>query len=442
LFYFETVLRFFYNRYDYLFTMSELSKTDLALLQQLKKKIEQLSGIQSNTDLNQKDFDFLLYYIQEKTGQPLSLTTLKRIWRDEYQRLPHLSTLNMLAQLAFNKDWHTLKKEFLETQSSKVDQTGDLDSVQHSSPGLRLHQRLSIKVISLVIGTGLLILIIATSGYNIAGYQKKDFGNIPFSASPTSDLRIPNSVVFTYDVSGINAEHFYIQQSWDPAKKVEISSESKNQTDIYYEPGYHYAKLLVNDQVAKEIPVHVKYENWYIRFRYPDSRLVKVNDADLNKTGPLGLNDDFIAHRFHPLNDQFQLGYMLSKDFGLRADEFDISALIKFDSAYAPVCPMVNVLIKGDRDYAWITVGNTGCESNLGLKVGDTHVSGKTNDLSLLGLDAFSWQQIRVKMSKGRMTLFINNKIVRQELYSNQLGDLKEVDFFFNGIGGIDEIKM
>jgi hypothetical protein len=420
--------------------MSEISKTDQLLLRQLKKRIEQLSGVQANAALSQKDFEFLLYYIQEKAGQPLSLTTLKRIWRDEYQRLPHLSTLNMLGQLAYSKDWHTLKKEFLEGQTVTTDVKHEQESV--SAPAaFRLRHWLSIGTVSVVVAAGLLILIIATSGYNSSGNNQKDLTGVSFSASPTTDLRIPNSVVFTYDVSAIEAEHFYIQQSWDPAKKVEISRDNKNQTDIYYEPGYHYAKLLVNEQVVKEIPVHIKYNDWYVRFRYPDSRLVKVNAADLNNTG-LGLNAEYVRDRFQPLNDKFQLGYMLSKDFGVRADEFEIAALVKFDSAYAPVCPMINLLIKGSQDYAWITVGNAGCESNLGLKVGDTHVDGKTNDLSLMGLDAFSWQKIHVKISDGKFRLFINDQIVREDAYSNLLGDLKEIDFFFNGIGSMDEIRL
>jgi hypothetical protein len=420
--------------------MTELNKTDQLLLKQLKKKIEQLSGVHANAALSQKDFEFLLYYIQEKARQPLSLTTLKRIWRDEYQRLPHLSTLNMLGQLAYSKDWHMLKKEFLEEQTIPTDGQRVPESVS-ASAGFRLRHWLSIGTVSVVVAAGLLILITATSGYNSSGNNQNDLASISFSASPTTDLRIPNSVVFTYDVSSIKAEHFYIQQSWDPAKKVEISPDNENQTDIYYEPGYHYAKLMVNDQVAKEIPVHIKYNNWYVRFRYPDSRLVKVNEADLNNTG-LGLSADYVKDRFSPLNEKFQLGYMLSKDFGVRADEFEIAALVKFDSAYAPVCPMINLLIKGSHDYAWITVGNKGCESNLSLKVGDTHVDGKTNDLSLMGLDAFSWQKIEVKISNGKFRLFINDKIVREDGYSNLLGDLKEIDFFFNGIGSLDEIRL
>ena len=98
--------------------MNELNEIDKALLESIKTKTEHLAGLSGNADLSQKDFDFLQYYIQEKTGEALSLTTLKRIWRKEYQRLPHLSTLNMLSKIAYDVDWHTAKKQWLEEQTT------------------------------------------------------------------------------------------------------------------------------------------------------------------------------------------------------------------------------------------------------------------------------------------------------------------------------------
>ena len=222
---------------------------------------------------------------------------------------------------------------------------------------------------------------------------------------------------------------------------VEVSPNNKKQTDIYYEPGYHYAKLLAGKKVLKEIPVHIKYNDWYVRFRYPNSELVQVKEADLHTTGHLGVTNDYLQ-RFKPLATKFQMGYMLSKDFNFHADEFQVEATVKFDSSYAPACPMVNLLIKGNKDYAWITLGNKGCESNLSVRVSDTSVNGKTNDLSKLGIDAFSWQKLHVKLSNGTFTLSINNNVVQESTYKKSLGELKEIDFFFNGVGSIAGVRI
>ncbi|MEI9809516.1 MAG: hypothetical protein WDO16_17520 [Bacteroidota bacterium] len=40
------------------------------------------------------------------------------------------------------------------------------------------------------------------------------------------------------------ADSFFIQQSWDKNRRVKIDKHSHTLTDIYYEPGYHIAKLI------------------------------------------------------------------------------------------------------------------------------------------------------------------------------------------------------
>lgn len=410
--------------------MNELNEIDKALLESIKTRTEHLAGLSGSVDLSQKDFDFLQYYIQEKTGEALSLTTLKRIWRSEYQRLPHLSTLNMLSQIAYNVDWHTAKKQWVEEQT-----TNTAPIVRGAQKSQKMFNTWQWKMLVSV------LVLVALVAYYFRVNTSADTANIQFSAQTTNGQAIPNSVVFSYDVNSFSADRYYIQQSWDPAKVVEIFPNNKKQTDIYYEPGYHYAKLIGDERVLKEIPVHIKYNDWYVRFRYPNSELVQVKETDLHTTGYLGVTHNYLQH-FKPLDTKFQMGYMLSKDFNFQADEFQLEAAIKFDSSYAPSCPMVNLLIKGNKDYAWITLGNKGCESNLGVRVSDTSVNGKTNDLSKLGIEAFSWQKLHVKLSDGTFTLSINNHVVQQRAYTKSLGDLKEIDLFFNGIGSIADVRI
>lgn len=416
--------------------MNDLSEVDRALLQKLRQQIQQKAGLTDRSALTQKDFDFLLYYVQDKTGQALSLTTLKRIWRDEYQRLPHLSTLNMLARIAGDQDWYTAKKAFVEAQAANPapQQAPAADAVSSG--------RSTILQVAVSAGTVLTMLAGVLMYLTVHTTTPQAAVPVAFSAHPTTDLGIPNSVVFSYDVTGIHADHFYIQQSWDPSRRVEISPTNTRQTDIYYEPGYHYAKLIGNNEVLREIPVHIRYNNWFVRFRFPDGALLRVEPAGLDTAGHLGLKPGHLQQLSRPLDGTFQLGYMLSKDFNLSADAFDLEVAVKFDRPHTPACPLVNILIKGNGDYAWITLGNKGCESNLGLKVGDKNISGKTNDLSAMGMDAFAWQNLKVNIKNNTLKLFVNNKLAYKTSYVKKLGELKEIDLFFNGIGSIDDIRI
>src|SRR5689334_1523204 len=201
--------------------MNDLSEVDRALLQKLRQQIQQKAGLTDRSALTQKDFDFLLYYVQDKTGQALSLTTLKRIWRDEYQRLPHLSTLNMLAQIAGEQDWYTAKKAFVETQA--------VAHASHQAPAVHAPSpasagRATILQVAVSAGTVLTMLGGVLMYLTVHTTTPEAATSVVFSAQPTTDLSIPNSVVFSYDVKGIQADHFYIQQSWDPSRRVEISA--------------------------------------------------------------------------------------------------------------------------------------------------------------------------------------------------------------------------
>ena len=413
--------------------MNELSEIDKALLQSIKNEIEKRAGLPATESLSQKDYDFLQYFIEEFTGETLGRTTIKRIWKNDFQRLPHLSTLDILSKLAFNKDWHTAKKQFVESKAFENQAFSEITKSRkpfHDKPGIRM---------KILAALGVLILAGAAL-YYLPSLAPIDASGVSFSAVPTVDLSIPNSVVFSYDVKSYRAKHFYIQQSWDPARKVEISAANTKQTDIYYEPGYHYAKLMADDEVLKEIPVHIRYDDWFVRVRYPDSKLIKVDDENLETTGYLGLKRNY-AERLEE-DEVFQLGYMLSRDFNLPADDLHLKASIRFDSVNVDPCPTMNLLIKGTDGYAWITMGTRGCESNFGLVFSDVYISGKSNDLTTMAMDAFLWQEVGVKASNGKYQLLINNKVAQEGSYSKKLGELKEVDFFFNGIGSIDEIRI
>ena len=57
-------------------------------------------------------------------------------------------------------------------------------------------------------------------------------------------------------------------------------------------------------------------------------------------------------------------------------------------------------------------------------------------------MEAFTWQYVEVKMNNANFQLIINKVIAHEGQYSKNLGELKEIDFFFNGIGSIDEIRI
>src|SRR5215510_9527521 len=59
--------------------------------------------------LRQRDLEYLADTIEEKSGVKLSLSTLKRVWKKDYDQTPHPSTLQALVSVLGYKDWQEFK---------------------------------------------------------------------------------------------------------------------------------------------------------------------------------------------------------------------------------------------------------------------------------------------------------------------------------------------
>src|SRR5690606_29224337 len=121
-------------------------------------------------------------------------------------------------------------------------------------------RRMLLPVTILVLATSLVIfLFIGFSG------QAEDhhYERATFAARKTTDHDLPNTVVFSYNVDDVKADSFFIQQSWDTGRRVRIYPGQYTLTDIYYEPGYHLAKLMANDSVIRTVDVSIPTDRWF-----------------------------------------------------------------------------------------------------------------------------------------------------------------------------------
>src|SRR5688572_24940197 len=75
-----------------------------------KKQIEQKFSFGNGGNHTQRDLEALSACIEEKSGVMISLSTLKRLWKDDYKQSPQLATLNALAVTLDHKDWYDFKK--------------------------------------------------------------------------------------------------------------------------------------------------------------------------------------------------------------------------------------------------------------------------------------------------------------------------------------------
>jgi hypothetical protein len=87
-------------------------------------------------------------------------------------------------------------------------------------------------------------------------------GPIEFTGNKTVSQGVPNTVIFNYDLSHVEADSFFFQQSWNNMEKVRIDPKGHSYSNIYYYPGFHKAKLIANDSILKRFRVHITTDGW------------------------------------------------------------------------------------------------------------------------------------------------------------------------------------
>jgi hypothetical protein len=118
-----------------------------------------------------------------------------------------------------------------------------------------------VKKRNIIIGVFLLItIVICFSLLNISA-RRLDLQAVTFSSKPVT-LGLPNTVIFKYDASHSNADSVFIQQSWDPKKRIKVDPQLHEFTSTYYLPGYYRAKLILNDSIIREHDVKIETDGW------------------------------------------------------------------------------------------------------------------------------------------------------------------------------------
>src|SRR5688572_22472792 len=226
--------------------------------------------------LKQREIEYLSNLIEEKSRVKLSISTLKRLWRTDLQQLPHPATLDALVSILDFKDWQDFKKQHATTLPPQVIQ----------SEQLRNNKRIRPWPVFVFLGA----MVLVVGFFLLQGFNKKDkvivTKEVLFTADKTVTSGVPNTVMFNYDLSGVKADSFFIQQSWNPRDRVSIDPAKNYYSAIYYTPGFHFARIMANDSILKFRNVHIKTDGWLPivkydirdhKYMYPDEKAITDN---------------------------------------------------------------------------------------------------------------------------------------------------------------------
>jgi hypothetical protein len=266
-----------------------------------------------------------------------------------------------------------------------------------------------------------------------------------FSVKKVTTNDIPNTVVFSYNVDDIEADSFFIQQSWDKKRRVRIYKKQHTLTDIYYEPGYHTAKLIANEVVIKTLGVGIPTKDWFFyakrRFPYGIPNYIHPNRPIQN--GELGLQKSDLGQ--NGLNVGVENNYVYTyfpSKWPVHSDNCIFKTRVRVEELKKNLCPYLMLEVFCQQNFMYFITMPKGCTSEAKLQFGNLTLDGKTTDLSALGADVTDWMEVKIEVRNRHVAIYYGDKQVYSCTYSKSAGKITGIGFISNGLCKVDDIEL
>ena len=413
--------------------MNHSEKEYIALCKQLIE--EKFHFENEDGTLRQRDLEYLADNIEERSGIKLSLSTLKRLWKKDYDQTPHPSTLQALVSVLGYKDWQDFK---IRQSSSPTTSFMVQEKKRHWSFNKWM-------ILSLAIAVAVLFWLIAFRPDKPVKNKPLVKGPVTFTGNKTVAQGVPSTIIFNYDVSNVKADSFFFQQSWNKQEKVKLDPKGHYYSNIYHYPGFHTARLIANDSIIKSFRIHVTTDGWLPLVSYsslgntpvyPKTNYQIKNDA-LHIT-----RNDLISSNVNVDRD-FVLSYYNIREFeNTYSDNFSLDTRIICDSSHAIACPSFELVIACEENIFFVPIVRKGCERNIGIRMGEIYHDGTTNDLSAFGRDLQTWQHLQIQIVNKQATIYLDEKPVHTMRFKNDFGKVVGLVYYFTGTGAIDYVRL
>ncbi|MEL7339966.1 MAG: hypothetical protein AAGM67_05720 [Bacteroidota bacterium] len=416
---------------QFIFDFASIMPSEARLIQRYKIQIAEVHCLGNEQGkLRQRDFVYLSEKMESLTGIRISVSTLKRLWKNENTSQPHPATLNALVSLLGYEDW----------QAFKSSEPPIPNKVAAAPRGLQFSLPWVVGSLSVV---GLLCFLVpgflTDPGVMVRGV-------VHFRANKTVDAGVPNTVVFEYDLNNVSADSFFIQQSWNEAFREAVDPDKQHYTSLYYYPGYHKAKLIANDSIIAVQPIHLLTDGW-MPFLQTDHRQQKPRYLPTEwgkRDGPLRVEmGDLVAEEVD-LAEPLRVTFRRMQNFGeLHSSNVQLQARLSALPAAEILCPQLELVLHCEKHIMYVPLTSKGCISNLNLKLGERYIDGRNHDLSMLGVDDLeAWQDVRLEIRDQHAQVMLNEKLVYELDYEQDFGLVKGLDVRFEGAGALAEISL
>ena len=392
-------------------------------------KIFNDNGYGDLSSMTQRDFDHIGEQLRQKSGILISGTTVKRLVYGEFSRLPQIATLNAIANYFNYKTWQDYKADKIKNGPAK-------------EPSKKVKYKFSFKYLSI---PGVAIIVAGIYFFGTIRGTVRNAESASFSFRKNTSNDIPNTVAFSYNIDEVQADSFFIQQSWDANRRVRIYKKKYTITDIYYEPGYHIAKLIANDSAIREVDVSIPTDRWFF---YAIDNIANYTpeyikaDSFVNN-GNLGLTDVQLRQNSIDVKKDKRYHYVyFPSQMNVPSDNFKFRTRVRMREVRPNTCPYIEIELYCQRSFMIMKSTTKGCAHTALIRFGEQVMQGIDIDLLPISFDVSQWTDIEIIVKDKVATVKINGKEVFSTRFVTDTKNLAGLGYISNGLCEVDQAEL
>ncbi|HTE31678.1 MAG TPA: hypothetical protein VK666_14955 [Chryseolinea sp.] len=393
-------------------------------------------GYVDRSKVSQSDLEHLCYLIEERTKIVISISTIKRVFGEKFERLPQLYTLDALTKYIGYSGWQDFK-------ARKVNSVREHTIIINEDPDVVIKAEGWSAYRNRVLASGTIILF--AFAIVIITVKKNTRSEVTFSVQKIVSQDVPANVIFNYNIDHIEGDSFYIQPSWNKKMRIKIDKSSYTQTETYYEPGYHTAKLICDNKVLKQVLVHITTRGWigYSKVSFADPYPQYFQDETIVRDSVLGLNlSGLKANDIEIRNDKVYYYACFPDSLKINSDNFTLTARVRMDPVKPTLCPWIISEVYSQNSLFFFTGTTPGCTGEAKAMFSDRYLDGKKNDLSSFGFDVRNWRNVRIDVKHKEVKISIAEKEVFTTTYERPGGFIEGMGFGSNGLCEVDYVQL
>ena len=377
------------------------------------------------------DFSKLSDDIFDITKISISISTLKRIWKDDFKNYPNISTLDAFAQYLGYKNWRVYCNQFSNRR---------FQGFRYFKA--RLRYLILIAGGLLVASATIFFVFIAQRTANFT-----DYNDIKFEFKEFDSTQIPLYAVFSYNIRGLKFKSATIRPLGTAEDEFAISPNDSIATYTYLRPWNYSPTLVLDGKQVKSLNIHFAAGQWKAGLSNTRNKfyIKYFDDEEIYKNGRLHFTTDLVNQKNFPVKEIEYITYDLFKKFeDINGDSLHYKTRIK------------NTIITREENCGNINIGlcfETGSiliplaieKSPYGPLTAaffDIYVSGKTHDVSFLYHDLEKWNTFEVITRNKNISILANDSVIYSTNYTQQPGKLTGISFDFKGWGEVDYVRF